>query len=317
MEIISKRYQRDSAFIIPHATAYARRLSTTKHCGIAKSNITYNNMETVSPNGAKKLIVLIEDEDIMLNLLKTRLEKAGYLVKTAQDGATGLALIQDLKPDLVLLDMMLPRLSGFGVLEKLYEEKIIPALPVIIISNSGQPVEAEHAMKLGARDYLVKVNFEPNDVLAKVARTLATETENETAEKKTGAPAAGTTAHILLVEDDSFLQELLARKFTKEGYSVSAAMDAEHAKKILAERLPDLILLDLVLPGTDGITFLGELKNDQRFQSIPVIIVSNLGQADAVERGKKAGAADYIIKANVTPNEIVQKAARLIASNKK
>ena len=78
----------------------------------------------------KKIIVLVEDEEVMVNLLVSKLEKAGYIVKTALDGVAGLDLVRKEKPDLVLLDMMLPRLSGFGILEKLSEEKILPDLPI-------------------------------------------------------------------------------------------------------------------------------------------------------------------------------------------
>lgn len=261
----------------------------------------------------KKFILLIEDEEIMVSLLQSRLEKAGYSVKVARDGVSGLTMIRDLEPDLVLLDMMLPRLSGFGILEKLYEEKIVPKLPVMIISNSGQPIEVEHAIKLGVRDYLIKVNFDPNEVLAKVSRIL----EEEGKEKKAIDSAfqknsAQPSVRILTVEDDLFLGELLAKKFSQQGYAISSAINRDQAMKVLEVDRVDLILLDVVLPGMDGFSFLSELKKDERYKDIPVIIISNLGQQDAVERGKKAGADDYIVKANATPSEIVKKVEAVI-----
>ncbi|MEK7560053.1 MAG: response regulator [Patescibacteria group bacterium] len=123
-------------------------------------------------NAEKKLILLIEDDDIVSDILVKRLEKAGYLVETANDGKRGLTMIQEKKPDLVLLDIMLPVLDGFGVLEELRDSGILPDLPVIIISNSGQPVEIERALKLGVKDHLVKLNFNPGEVLEKVKRIL-------------------------------------------------------------------------------------------------------------------------------------------------
>jgi len=89
----------------------------------------------------KKLVVLIEDEEILSNLLTQKLEKAGYQVKSAPDGEAGLKLILEAGPDLVLLDMLLPKLNGFGVLEKLAEQKLLPALPVIIISIPASPLK--------------------------------------------------------------------------------------------------------------------------------------------------------------------------------
>mgnify|MGYP001607795151 CR=1 FL=1 len=107
----------------------------------------------------QKTVVLIEDEMVILELLRTKLQNAGITVHTAQDGVAGLWLIKDIKPDLVLLDMLLPSMNGLQILEKMKEEGILPAMPVFIISNSGQPVEIERAMELGVRDYLIKVNF--------------------------------------------------------------------------------------------------------------------------------------------------------------
>ena len=119
-------------------------------------------------NTTKKVIVLIEDEEVVVDLLTKKLETAGYEVKTALDGIEGLKLIRAAKPDLVLLDMQLPRLNGFGILEKLAEEKILPRLPIVVISNSGQPIEIDRILKLGVRDYLIKVNFDPNEIITKV-----------------------------------------------------------------------------------------------------------------------------------------------------
>ncbi len=109
-----------------------------------------------------------------MSLLVTKLERCGYEVKVAGDGITGLEIIHAKKPDLVILDMLLPRMNGFETLEKLHEEKILPSLPVIIISNSGQPVEINRAMALGVCDYLVKVNFDPKEIIEKVKRVFGT-----------------------------------------------------------------------------------------------------------------------------------------------
>src|SRR3989344_5986287 len=116
----------------------------------------------------KKSILLIEDDDIVSELLQKRLLTAGYSVEVANDGRVGLEMILKNKPNLVLLDMLLPGLDGFGILKELSELGILPDLPVIIISNSGQSVEIELALKMGVRDYLVKVNFNPGEVLEKV-----------------------------------------------------------------------------------------------------------------------------------------------------
>ncbi len=112
---------------------------------------------------------------------------------------------------------------------------------------------------------------------------------------------------ILIIEDDKFLRELISRKLIKEGYEVEEAIDGEEGLKKIKEGKPDLVLLDLILPGLDGFEVLTKTKEDPKLAQIPIIILSNLGQKDDVEKGLKLGAVDYLIKAHFTPGEIIDK----------
>ena len=112
---------------------------------------------------------------------------------------------------------------------------------------------------------------------------------------------------ILIIEDDKFLRELIAKKLIKEGYEISEAVDGEEGMKKVKEEKPDLVLLDLILPGIDGFEVLSRMREESALTSIPVIILSNLGQKEDVEKGLKLGAVDYLIKAHFTPGEIIDK----------
>jgi len=113
--------------------------------------------------------------------------------------------------------------------------------------------------------------------------------------------------NILIVEDDKFLRELIAQKLSKEGFNISEAVDGEEGIKKIKEEKPQLVLLDLILPGIDGFEVLSRMKEDPIVSSTPVIILSNLGQKEDVEKGLKLGAVDYLIKAHFTPGEIIEK----------
>jgi DNA-binding response OmpR family regulator len=112
---------------------------------------------------------------------------------------------------------------------------------------------------------------------------------------------------ILVVEDDKFLRELIAQKIMKEGYDVLEAVDGEKGAESIKKEKPDLVLLDLILPGIDGFEVLAKMKSDPSTSQIPVIILSNLGQKDDIEKGLEMGANDYMIKAHFTPAEIMEK----------
>jgi len=117
---------------------------------------------------------------------------------------------------------------------------------------------------------------------------------------------------ILIVEDDKFLRELISQKLLKEGYDISEAVDGVKAIEVLKNEKPDLILLDLILPGIDGFEVLTKIKADANISSIPVVVLSNLGQKEDIERGLKLGANDYLIKAHFTPGEIIEKVKGII-----
>ena len=112
---------------------------------------------------------------------------------------------------------------------------------------------------------------------------------------------------ILIVEDDKFLRELINRKLSGEGFDALEAVDGEEGIKKIKEGKPDLVLLDLILPGIDGFEFLAKAREDPETSSIPIIILSNLGQREEVDKGLKLGAVDYLIKAHFTPGEIIEK----------
>lgn len=119
---------------------------------------------------------------------------------------------------------------------------------------------------------------------------------------------------ILLIEDDEFMANLLAHKLEQSNYKILRAADAANAREILAKNSINLILLDIILPGMDGLSFLQELKKDTRYSSVPVIITSNLGQQEQIDEGLSFGAADYIVKAHSTPTEIVNKVMSILSN---
>lgn len=112
---------------------------------------------------------------------------------------------------------------------------------------------------------------------------------------------------ILIIEDDKFLRKLIVRKLLEENFDTVEAIEGEEGIKKIKEEKPDLVLLDLILPGMDGFEVLTQAKEDPKTSSIPVIILSNLGQKDDIERGLKLGAVDFLIKAHFTPGEIITK----------
>jgi len=121
----------------------------------------------------KKKILIIEDEKILLDLLQKKLSQEGYDILASHNGKEGLKAMKEQKPDLILLDIIMPKMSGFEVMEEMNKDPELKEIPIIIVSNSGQPVEIERAQSLGAKDWLVKTEFDPQLVIDKVKKQLA------------------------------------------------------------------------------------------------------------------------------------------------
>ena len=119
-----------------------------------------------------KKILIVEDEEIIYSLLEKKLTGEGYEVSIAKDGVEGLEKMREVKPDLILLDIVMPRKGGFEVMEEMQRDETLKDIPVIVISNSGQPVELDKAKEMGARDWLIKTEFDPQEVIEKVKKQI-------------------------------------------------------------------------------------------------------------------------------------------------
>lgn len=124
-----------------------------------------------------------------------------------------------------------------------------------------------------------------------------------------------TKLKLLLVEDDEFLQKILLSKFLKEGFDVVAASDGEKAIEALRARPPQLVLLDLILPKMTGFDVLTDIRMKPETKNLPVIILSNLGQEEDIRRAKELGALDFLVKADISVNDVVRKVKELYAKH--
>jgi DNA-binding response OmpR family regulator len=243
----------------------------------------------------KEKVLIVEDEKLLLDLLAKKLGSEGYIVETAGDGQEGMEKIRAGNYDFILLDMMLPRMDGYDILENMKKEKISTA--VMIISNSGQPVDIKRAFDLGVCDYLVKSRFEPEEVMAKMNHCIST---------CQGCKKNPKGKKIMLVEDDKFLRDLCVKKLLIKGYMVDIAMDGDEAYEKIRCKKPDLVLLDIIMPGLSGFDVLKKIRasQDPGIAGLPVIMLSNLGQDNDLKKAKELGANDFLIKADFDINDI-------------
>lgn len=239
-------------------------------------------------NTARTALV-IDDDTSNVDLLTRSLTKQGYSVVAAYDGETGLELAKNSAPDIILLDIHMPRQSGWDVLAAL---KTIPALsdvPVVIISVDDDRMRG---IREGASEFLTKpVNQ------SELTNVLATY----------GARAEG---HVLVIDEDEEAGNMIERAARQVGLNVSRAFDGETGLEMIRSHKPTAIVLDLFLPRRDGFSVLAELAATKEFQDIPVIVASaRTLSGKEFHRITEAG-CDFHAKGVSSPQEI---AANLIS----
>lgn len=245
-----------------------------------------------------KLIYLFEDEPTLAAILQAKLKTGGYEVAHAINGAQGLELIKRKAPDLLILNVRMPVMSGLDVLAVLRNNEQFKRLPVIVVSNSASEEEAKALKELGVQDYLIKTDFEPGELIRKVDAYFS---------EQGGTSQKEEEKSVLLVEDDAALREIVSRQLVRAGFKVSVATEGEEALKEIGKQRPHLILLDLLLPGMSGFELLKRLRENASTKDTPVIILSNFAEKEDMELGKQYGVHDYLAKTSFFPEDIVGK----------
>src|SRR5262245_60961337 len=140
---------------------------------------------------AQKKILLIEDDIFLAEVLIGRLKSAGYEVILSTNGREGFGKIKSEKPDLVLLDIILPEMNGYQILEAKWNDASIKEIPVIVVSNSGQPVEIKRAIALGVKSYLIKADIDPDEAINKIKEVMEKNISSPSASPSSASDAAG------------------------------------------------------------------------------------------------------------------------------
>lgn len=122
--------------------------------------------------GKKKKILVVEDDPMISSMYKTKFESDGFDVLTADNGVKGFELAKKEKPDIIMLDVILPQLDGFSVLDNIKKDKAVKNIPVIMLTNLGTEEDKAKGKKIGALDYFVKASLTPGQVSAKIKQYL-------------------------------------------------------------------------------------------------------------------------------------------------
>lgn len=265
-------------------------------------------------------ILVVDDEETNRDLLEAILAQDGYQVELFSEGAVALARAMESPPDLILLDLMMPGMTGLEICQRLKQHPVTSAIPIIIVTAIGQMATKEAALAGGADDFVTKP-VRPDDLRARVNamlkvrriraemdRTLAYLHELEVArfaQRRATLDVLGANPSrvmagvpepvpILLVDDEALTREFYGDLLTAHGFRVFAAASGAGGLELARQHHVDVAILDIVMPEMSGLEVLGTLHQD--FPDLPVIMLTGHSTSRNAIAALKLGAFDFIMK---------------------
>ena len=247
----------------------------------------------------EKTVLIVEDNNLNMKLVKDLLEIDNIKSLDADRAEAGLELARLHTPDLILMDIELPGMDGFAAMRKIKADPHLRDIPVLALTAYAMDDDKTLARVAGCDEYItkpIKVNLFRETVKRYLGRT---DDSHRNAEKEISTHFPGKCIcdkKILVVDDDELNVKLLSALLLPKGYEVITAFNGKEAIEKVQERHPDLILLDIMMPGIDGYEVTSRLKADPLTEDIPIILITALTGEDDKKKGLAAGADEFINK---------------------
>jgi two-component system, sensor histidine kinase and response regulator len=256
-------------------------------------------------------ILIIEDEANNLDVARRIVRGAGHEALTATDGLAGLEIARRERPDAVLVDLLLPKLDGWSVTRAIREEPWAKKIPIIAVSALAMQADRERAREAGCDDFVTKP-YAPAELRLLLNRYFVEGTAPKVATRAAEPSASGIApserlGRVLVVDDEPSNVELIVRRLGGNGYETLTASNGHDAIAVATKEQPDLILMDIMMPGLDGWQATRLLKGDPKTANIPVVFVTARDRPEDVAQGFEAGGIMYVNK----PVEPVELFARV------
>ncbi|MDR2577388.1 MAG: response regulator [Chitinispirillales bacterium] len=245
-------------------------------------------IEDMLQEHVRKKILYVDDVNHSLISVKNRLKKR-YEVYPAPNANVMFEILERIMPDLILLDIVMPGMSGYEAIKKLKADSRYAGIPVIFLTSKSDRESTKKGFSLGAADYVPKPFSDP-DLIERIERQINPNTRGEVqleeeAKRKT-----------IIYVDDVNLSLVSVRSRLKVRYEVYPAISVAKLFEILEKVTPDLILLDVNMPHVNGYEAIKQLKSHENYKSIPVIFLTSKTDQRSIDKGFSLGAADYVAK---------------------
>jgi CheY-like chemotaxis protein len=246
-------------------------------------------------------ILVVDDDPDILDSIITVLESQPYRLKTARDGKECLELIEEEIPDLLILDLLMPKIDGFAVIKELrgnpeYSNLSIIVLTAVVEDAGRRRYELETGMGMDAQDYIEKP-IAPAELLRCVKAILE-------------------QPYILVVDDDPDMIDSIMSVLESQPYRLQAARDGQQCMKMIGKKVPDLLILDLLMPKMDGFAVIRGLRKNPRYAELPILVLTAVVEDASrrryeLETGREMNVQGYLEKP-VAPAELLRRVNKIL-----
>lgn len=270
-------------------------------------------------------IIIVEDDPMISEIYEKKFVDSGFEVKVASSGDQVLALAKENPVDVILLDLIMPKMDGFEVIENLRKGSYDKDIKIIISSNLSQREDQERAMNLGADGFIVKSEYTPSELVAEVQRLLRIYKLREKNERRLSGGEDALTEDekkikgkkILLIEDEEIFVEMFGEKLKQDGFDVVSAKNGAWGIKEASNEKFDLFIIDMMMPAMTGKEIVEKIKMDEKIKNVPIIVLSASVEDRLARETKEMGVEYFFTKTKITPSELSEKAQEVVLKNHK
>lgn len=257
-------------------------------------------------NNGQKNILIIEDNSSAIIQIQKVLENEGLTVNHASSGKEALEFVKNSIPDGIILDLMMPEMDGFEVLEKIRSSALTRNIPVLILTAKNlSKADLAKLSSNNVQQLIQKGDVNINELVSRVNLMLGKVNSNNNASEIVMKKQSTGKPKIVLIEDNQD-NRTTVRAIVGDNYEIVEAQDGESGvKKVISEK-PDLVLLDISLPGKDGFAVIDEIRNNQQTNNIPVIALTAKAMKGDKQKIIEAGCNEYVSKP-IEPKELIKK----------
>lgn len=261
-------------------------------------------------------ILLVEDDQMIAEIYKKKFESAGFEIVNAVSGKEVLKYASEEKFDLILLDMVLPEMSGIDVLKELRSNPVYDSdLKIIIFSNLSKTEYEAEAKKLGANEFIGKTQYSPSELVGEIQRLLNEYAEQKKNRERLNGGNSGVSCEgkkILFIEDEEIFLEMFGKKLENEGYCLEYAKNGAWGSKLATENHYDLIITDMVMPAMGGDEIIRRIKLDDRTKDTPIIVLSASLIEEDIQPVREMGIEEFYEKTRLVPSDLARRVNEIL-----